>query len=111
MINKLEICENDLYKLKGKYIIEVNNDDHDPFKNQSKGFLMEKRISQIVSYESRESCGYLLAGFYYNHSKILKNKDFIDKINNCTDGRHFRLLTIREFKILSEWLLEELMEL
>ena len=110
MINKLQICEEDLVNLKGKYVIQVNDDDYNPFDKQSKGFLLEKRISKVVKYESREKSGYLLAGHYYNHSKILNEKDFVEYFNKCTDGRHYRLLTIKEMKIFTQWLIEELME-
>lgn len=104
------ICEDDLKKIVGKFIIEVNDDDQDPFTKQSKGFLLEKRISQVCAYDAKNLSGYLLTGFYYNHSKILSNEEFINKINTCTEGRHYRLLTVKELKKMNEWLIEDLLE-
>lgn len=114
MINKLEIREEDLQKLRGKFIIQVNNDDHSPFENQSKGFLLEKRISFISYIDSTKDAeaNYVLSGFYYNHRKPMIGKDFVNYINSGgSEDRHFRLLTPKELKILFKWQKQELLNL
>lgn len=112
MVNKMQIELEDIPKLLGKYIIEVNDDDHDTFKNQAKGFLLEKRISFVseICYE-KGKYGIVLVGFYYSHSKALSREDFVKKINTCIEGRHYRLLTPKELAIVFEWMREDLISM
>lgn len=50
----------------------------------------------------------MLAGFSYPHTKPLHSKAIVDKINNCVDGRHYRLLTSRELDLLNDFIKEDL---
>ncbi len=110
MTNKLTIVKEDLSDLCGKFIMEVNDDDHNPFSKQSKGFLMEKRISFITTV-NQEQTNYMLSGFNYPHGKPMSAENFIEKINNSRDGRHYRLLTTKELNRLFEFMKEDLLNL
>lgn len=115
MLMKMEITAEDLKLLRGKFIIQVNNDDHDPFNNQSRGFLMEKRISFLNEIDVREypnGAGWVLSGFYYNHSKVLTTEEMVNRLNNDRNPeRHHRLLTPKELEIVTGWMREDLLEI
>lgn len=109
MITKTIINEKDIHKLKGKYVIEINDKDIDVdyFSTKTKGFLMEKRISFI----SEGKKGMNFNGFFYSHGSELSDKEFVEHFNNPGTDRHMRLLTPKELKILMNWMIEDLNEL
>jgi len=105
MQNRLYITKEDIPKLVGRFLIEIDNSDHrETIMGQAiKSFFMEKRISFVTALPVRAGSGshlcemeYMLSGFYYPHSPILSEDDFVEWINKGVDKEdgytHFRFL-------------------
>jgi hypothetical protein len=97
---KMTITKEDVRKLNGHLIIEINDSDEDLFelKEENWQFYKEKRISFI--------CGLEWVGFYYKHSICSDLQDFVDTFNP-SNGRFRRLLTSKEIDFMCKKLKEE----
>jgi len=95
----LKIEEKDIKKVNGLFVVEIDNNDYSDsiIKNKKiDSFWIEKRISHIVSINDK----WILAGFYYPHSKELSVQDFVKKINSEFSSRHYRLLSNKEINLV-----------
>jgi hypothetical protein len=94
------ITENDISKLNGKFIIEINDDEEDKFvlNDENWDFYKEKRISFI--------CGLSWNGFFYKHNSEKDSARFVSDFNP-KNGRFRRLMTGRELKFMMNKLIQE----
>lgn len=92
--------KNDVNKLSGKWIIQINSDEPDlEITEKNWGFLSEKRISFVV--------GLQLVGLWYLHSNFDTWEELAFRINHYVKGesentRFHRLLTNKELDFLNK---------
>jgi len=106
---KMVITENDVYKLTGKFIIQLDTDKPDQtLTDENWSFFKDKRITFIS--------GLKWCGFYYEHQNFESKEDFVEYFNNYVylnsdkkeTGKIFhRLLSSKELDFVLSKMKEE----
>jgi len=100
---KLTITEEDIRRLEGRFIIQVNHDDRiflNEVKKDRLPFFMEKRVRFIA----RGGKGVISCDLYGgSYSRTLE--DFVSMFNGDTESDRFhRLLTQKEMDVVNEFM-------
>jgi hypothetical protein len=97
---KMIITKEDVRKLTGHFIIELNDTDEAEFELTDKNwdFYKDKRISFI--------CGLTFNGFYYKYGSFDTPEEFVEYFNPH-NNRFRRLLTSKELDFVCKKLKEE----
>lgn len=100
------ITKEDVIKLVGKYVIELNHNEHNENIKENTPFWIEKRISiiQEIPTERKSKSLYCFCGLQYLHSQALDEDGVVEMFNAIGKDRYYRLLSLDEIHYIIDYM-------